>query len=1142
MTRDVNEPSVPTRQDDSVLHSLVHSAFGCVWHSQSQTRNEVERYTTELVEKVPLFLGGWTGTIASAATYALAEVKTNDSGSMKLLEALEGGIKGGLTQYSYAHFGAKNWGFITKGLTLGATSELLDVGLTPSNYYSKDGQLDMLGGIRHAIDNPGFLGGIGINVATLGLAPKLGGMFSSDLLAKNPYLATHLTNGLFGFTSGSLSELYTEYQKGGHIDPLSILTRGAAEGATTFVAGSVGMRVNHLADLAPASNSHQIEHEPGSQTRNRSKWFSQRPFPSMPISAFAMSVAGGPSVPEAASPIEPAARHDATILMSQVSQDASANHERSHSTDRNDPLPSERPAVETMALDSVSPGERHPELFAIDEGAKPFVSKIVEKYKTAAIDEDALRSIIESFPEHERPVAIKILKHGLPNSSETLFDAQMKSLRAKLETTLANDGYEDAQPFISTDHAGWGKAFGYLYRKLSRTEHRIDSIDPAQLPSSERVAILLDDPSTVHFTSEQVSALQNLETLYVLGPIGFEKGLNFFDYAQGAKKVDAKLHALVAEVQQLRTSDPAATDEQLIDRAIRGNAQANAAALNSNAVFIGTDDLLPGRSGDTGTQTTNTSTVGGIVSILNSSQATPERVEKFLRQYVPDNQQPVAYTLAAGGKHVTYPDMFNYIDNLEAQIESTKGPKVSSDKLLFHDADGNDSVDLVNYMYRIAKGIPREQFVTGSRLAEMAEAGQLADRGIVFLDDHIMTGDKIGKRFYEVRESANTSAAVYFATMLRDHDPIFGASGDPAVPYHVLSAERVKTFSPSTWTGATEDQLAKAHEYASDSGFVTGRYGDPRVDFMYPTISSNATITWPFAMPDNDVSVVRRFGHDVLGLRQTRDAEIRQLQPNFRKHVPAEYPREDPLRDLLAKGKLILDPSHSDYFRPKEATIADGTLQHKVMVQESRSTNVSPSEQAELSRLNQLLNLTPRYPAPVWRKEIIGGEPTDFIVFEKPEEEDLREGLLRLSGNSPDDDSVGPDRRIPAILKSDPEIRQAVERALVEKMIFAPDSHAKPLLGKTSDGRVFAFNQQLNMLDENNVQSRKPLWNGIDWTVSEEYEASELSDDTYNRLLSAYNKVTTGRETMGPTVRDRLEWFLEHRRFPGYSENNRIIH
>src|SRR5271156_1327571 len=45
MPKDVNESSMPTEEDDSARHCLIHSAFGCVGSSQSQTGNEVERYT-----------------------------------------------------------------------------------------------------------------------------------------------------------------------------------------------------------------------------------------------------------------------------------------------------------------------------------------------------------------------------------------------------------------------------------------------------------------------------------------------------------------------------------------------------------------------------------------------------------------------------------------------------------------------------------------------------------------------------------------------------------------------------------------------------------------------------------------------------------------------------------------------------------------------------------------------------------------------------------------------------------------------------------------------------------------------------------------------------------------------------------------
>jgi nicotinamidase-related amidase len=234
----------------SVLDSWIHSAVGLAWHGESETRTEVEHYAGELAKTLPLFLGGRVGLIASTVSYALAEAKTGDSFSSQVLEGIAGGLKGNLTKRSFEYFGNKEWGVLSKGLTLGASSRLLDTGLTPDTYF-KNGKFDPVGGLSDALTNTGSLSAAGIDAATWLIAPKLGTVFAKGLTGSRQQLVGQFVPAMFGFTSGSLAEMQRQSQAHEDFSWTKIAGRGVAEGAVMGLAGSMAAPINQSFHLAP---------------------------------------------------------------------------------------------------------------------------------------------------------------------------------------------------------------------------------------------------------------------------------------------------------------------------------------------------------------------------------------------------------------------------------------------------------------------------------------------------------------------------------------------------------------------------------------------------------------------------------------------------------------------------------------------------------------------------------------------------------------------------------------------------------------------------------------------------------------------------------------------------------------------------
>lgn len=231
-------------ENRSVLNSAVHAAVGSIWTDESsQTRNDVERYATEFVKAVPLFIGAkWAAPVAAVA-FGLDEVKTGDSLGMQAAELVAGSAKGYLTKRSFDFLGAKQWGFAQKGIAMGGAARLIDSGLTPQNYFAdpaNGGGVDLQHGMRNALMNAGDAKALGIDLLTFGAAHYVPGFMSGSKMARSAMLTSSLTGATFGFTSGTLGELQREMHNGEQINVGSLLRAGGLEAGLMGAAAATG--------------------------------------------------------------------------------------------------------------------------------------------------------------------------------------------------------------------------------------------------------------------------------------------------------------------------------------------------------------------------------------------------------------------------------------------------------------------------------------------------------------------------------------------------------------------------------------------------------------------------------------------------------------------------------------------------------------------------------------------------------------------------------------------------------------------------------------------------------------------------------------------------------------------------------------
>ncbi|MGH9552507.1 MAG: hypothetical protein ACRD3W_24210, partial [Terriglobales bacterium] len=229
----------------SLLQEGVHDITSLVWgDSNSALRNNVEQLGTEAIKAVPLFMIGSKSTYAATALlYGLDQVHTGTGLQRELVDFGTGAAKGALTKGAFQMIGQSQLGIAGKGVLMGASSRILDGGLTPSTYYDANGKFDLLGGLEKtgaAAANPTALA---TDAVVFGVAH---GLFkglnatTSGALERSPFFTTVATGGTYGFVSGAGSELQRERSTGEKFNFGKIALNGLEQAGVMSVAAAPG--------------------------------------------------------------------------------------------------------------------------------------------------------------------------------------------------------------------------------------------------------------------------------------------------------------------------------------------------------------------------------------------------------------------------------------------------------------------------------------------------------------------------------------------------------------------------------------------------------------------------------------------------------------------------------------------------------------------------------------------------------------------------------------------------------------------------------------------------------------------------------------------------------------------------------------
>jgi len=241
----------------SLGNSAVHFAVSSVWRGEhSSARDQFEHYSSQFLAAVPLFVGGKRGYFASAVIFGLNEAKVGDTTTHQLADGALGCAKGALTKYTFNKLGAKkDWNVALKGMSMGASSRSLDVGLRRETWFDSNGDLHPLTGAGTTLFSAAHPVSLATDVLTFGIAYggiKAGDRLTNGAISASPRLQNMFSGSAFGFTSGTLTEVQRQMSDPiEHFDPLKILARGGASAFTMTLAAGAGYQLTDAAGLQP---------------------------------------------------------------------------------------------------------------------------------------------------------------------------------------------------------------------------------------------------------------------------------------------------------------------------------------------------------------------------------------------------------------------------------------------------------------------------------------------------------------------------------------------------------------------------------------------------------------------------------------------------------------------------------------------------------------------------------------------------------------------------------------------------------------------------------------------------------------------------------------------------------------------------
>lgn len=229
--------------DTAAVGQLSQSAQRLITTDQKSLHSEatIDEYGAGMLKTAGLFIPNKAGYALSAVAYAADNVRPGESIGLAATDAGLGLAKGLALKGTFDVIGKQEMGIAAKGVTMGVTSRLADLSLSrqtyldaqTGNYSAGLGAERMLGGVF----DPWSMAS---DALTFGIAYKALGKLGAAGLIKNKFAATVATSGIYGVSSGSVSEIRREEAAGQGFDLGKILNRALWTGVTDAIAAAPG--------------------------------------------------------------------------------------------------------------------------------------------------------------------------------------------------------------------------------------------------------------------------------------------------------------------------------------------------------------------------------------------------------------------------------------------------------------------------------------------------------------------------------------------------------------------------------------------------------------------------------------------------------------------------------------------------------------------------------------------------------------------------------------------------------------------------------------------------------------------------------------------------------------------------------------
>lgn len=223
----------------SYLESLVHSTAGRLWHSE-----EADRHVADGLKTAGLFLRGRVGLAGTIVLYAADQASPSDNFSSQLADAGLGALKGGLLKGTFEVLGTKDVPVAARGVALGVSSRVLELGLSRQTYADPlTGSFSLEAGLKNlasgSLNRHALASDVAVFTAAHGMMAglnraTLGGLKSS------PFWSTALTGSTFGVASGTAGELMRQQTAGEPVNISRAIGKGLTQGAIDTLAAMPG--------------------------------------------------------------------------------------------------------------------------------------------------------------------------------------------------------------------------------------------------------------------------------------------------------------------------------------------------------------------------------------------------------------------------------------------------------------------------------------------------------------------------------------------------------------------------------------------------------------------------------------------------------------------------------------------------------------------------------------------------------------------------------------------------------------------------------------------------------------------------------------------------------------------------------------